>query len=397
MNILVLNAGSSSLKFEIINDLWKRLARGEVERIGKQSTVSIESASGETKHIDTPVPDARAAVDLVLREALPANEAIDAAGHRVVHGGERFRDSALITPEVLDDIRDCVELAPLHNPANIRGIEAVREVLGPSVPQVAVFDTSFHQQLPERAYLYALPYSYYQRFKVRRYGFHGTSYRYLWSRYLALTGKAAEHSKIIALHLGNGCSMCAIDGGRPIDTSMGFTPLEGLMMGSRSGDIDPALVAFLGEKLGQNAEGIEGILNRESGLLGVSGRTNDMRDLLKAAHEDGNSRAELAIEMFCYRARKYVGAYLAALGGADAIVFSAGIGEHTPEVRAKICENLGWCGLTIDDARNAAAIGKEAAIGAPPSAIGVWVIPTDEELMIAQDTCHIARGQDGLA
>jgi acetate kinase len=393
MNILVLNAGSSSLKFEIINDSWQRLARGEVDRIGEHASLSVQPGTGGTKRVDKPIPDARAAVDLVLREAVPRSESIDAAGHRVVHGGERFRDSALITSEVLEGIRDCVDLAPLHNPANISGIEAVQSLLGSSVPQVAVFDTAFHQQLPEHAYLYAIPYSFYDRFKVRRYGFHGTSYRYLWSRYVALAGQSADRAKIIALHLGNGCSVCAINGGRPIDTSMGFTPLEGLMMGSRSGDIDPSLVAFLGHKLSRNADQIEGILNHESGLLGVSGITNDMRDLLKAAHEQGNLRAQLAIEMFCYRACKYVGAYLAALGGADAVVFSAGVGEHAAEVRAKICRNLGWCGLKVDDTRNTAANGKEATITTPDSAIAAWVIPTDEELMIAQDTYRIARGQ----
>lgn len=391
MNILVLNAGSSSLKFEIINDQWQRLARGEVERIGENASLRIESATGGTEHQDAAIPDARAAIDLVLHKALAKGESIHAAGHRVVHGGERFRDSVLITPEVLDDIRDCIELAPLHNPANIRGIEAVQSILGSSVPQVAVFDTSFHQQLPEYAYLYPLPYNFYERFKVRRYGFHGTSYRYLWSRYLALTGQSADSAKIIALHLGNGCSACAIDGGKPIDTSMGFTPLEGLMMGSRSGDIDPSLVAFLSDKMGQTAGQIEEILDNRSGLLGVSGMTNDMRDLSKAAHDQGNPRAKLAIEMFCYRARKYVGAYLAALGGADALVFSAGVGEHSPEVRAKICQNLDWCGLTIDDSRNAAANGKEAMITTPASALAAWVIPTDEELVIAQDTYRLTR------
>jgi acetate kinase len=395
MNILVLNAGSSSLKFEIVNEQWQRRARGEVECIGGNSNLTIQYPTGETKHVADSIRDARAAVDLVLREAVPPSESIHAAGHRVVHGGERFRNSALITPEVLDDIRDCIELAPLHNPANIRGIEAVQSVLGASVPQVAVFDTSFHQQLPEYAYLYALPYSFYEGFKVRRYGFHGTSYRYLWSRYLALSGKSAGRAKIIALHLGNGCSVCAIDRGRPIDTSMGFTPLEGLMMGSRTGDLDPSVVAFLSHKLGRTADEIEGILNHESGLLGVSGLTNDMRDLLNAAGEQGNPRAQLAIEMFCYRARKYIGAYLAALGGADALIFSAGVGEHAAEVRAKICQNLGWCGLTVDASRNATANGKEAIITTPDSAVTAWVIPTDEELMIAQDTYRITQAQRG--
>lgn len=391
MNILVLNAGSSSLKFEIVTDRWVRVARGEVERIGGHATLSLQTAAGERNQIDAPVADARAAVDLVLRKAIPSGQSIQAAGHRVVHGGERFHTSVLITPAVLNGIRECIELAPLHNPANINGIEAVQAILGPSLPQVAVFDTSFHQQLPEHAYLYPLPYAFYQQFKVRRYGFHGTSYRFLWSRYAALTGSSSERAKVIALHLGNGCSVCAIEGGRPIDTSMGFTPLEGLMMGARSGDIDPSLVTYLSEKTSQTPGQIESVLNNQSGLLGVSGLTNDMRDLLKEANQNGNQRAQLAIEMFCYRARKYVGAYLAALGGADAIIFSAGIGEHTPEIRARICQKLGWCGLRIDDSRNAAAIGKEGAITTADSALTVWVIPTDEELMIAQDTYQLTR------
>jgi acetate kinase len=391
MNILVLNAGSSSLKFEIINDRWQRLGRGEVGLTAEHATFSVESAGGEAKRIDRRVPDTRSALDLILHEAVPRGETIHAAGHRVVHGGERFRDSALITPEVLNAIRECIELAPLHNPANIQGIEAVQAVFGPSLPQVAVFDTSFHQQIPEYAYLYGLPYRFYERFKVRRYGFHGTSYRYLWSRYLALTGQSPDRAKMIALHLGNGCSVCAIDGGRPIDTSMGFTPLEGLIMGTRSGDLDPSLVAFLTHKTGQTADQIEAVLNSESGLLGVSGLTNDMRDLAKEAHHNGNSRAQLAIDMFCYRARKYVGSYLAALGGADAIVFSAGIGEHAPEVRAKICKNLEWCGLTIDDSRNTAAKGTEALISTLGSSLAAWVIPTDEELMIARDTYQLTQ------
>lgn len=391
MNILVLNAGSSSLKFEIINDRWQRLARGSVEPMGEHANFIVESVAGETKHVDRAVPDTRTALDLILHEAVPNNETIHSAGHRVVHGGERFRESVLITPESLSAIRECIELAPLHNPANIEGIEAVQAIFGSSIPQVAVFDTSYHQQLPEYAYLYGLPYSLYERFKVRRYGFHGTSYRYLWSRYLALTGQSPENAKIIALHLGNGCSVCAIDRGRPIDTSMGFTPLEGLMMGTRSGDLDPSVVAFLSQKTGQTADQIEGLLNHESGLLGVSGLTNDMRELAKQAHENGSLRAQLAIDMFCYRARKYVGAYLAAMGGADAVVFSAGIGEHSPEVRAAICKNLGWCGLTIDEELNIAAIGRDALISTSGSALAAWVIQTDEELMIAQDTYQLTR------
>ncbi|MGC2658851.1 MAG: acetate kinase [Bryobacteraceae bacterium] len=390
MNILVLNAGSSSLKFEIIDDNWQRLSKGGVDRFGERATLALTSG-GETKLMDGAIPDARTAIDLLVNEAVRQHGTIHAAGHRVVQGGERFLHSVLITPDVLKGIQECVELAPLHNPANIRGIEAVRDVFGNSLPQVAVFDTSFHQQAPERAYLYGVPYALYEQFEIRRYGFHGTSYRYLWSRYLAITGRPAESSRIIALHLGNGCSVCAINRGRPIDTSMGFTPLEGLMMGTRCGDIDPSVVAFLNRKTGQTADQIEAVLNHDSGLLGISGMTNDMRDLLKASQDGAHPRAQLAIEMFCYRACKYVGAYLAAMGGADAVVFSAGIGEHAPEIRAMICQSLGWCGLMIDDARNMKASGEEGKISTDTSTMAAWVIPTDEELVIAQDTYRLAQ------
>jgi acetate kinase len=290
-------------------------------------------------------------------------------------------------------IEDTIDLAPLHNPNNLKGIVGARAVLGAGIPQVAVFDTAFHQTLPERAHLYAIPYQMYRRHKVRRYGFHGTSYRYLAWRYRQLTGRTRDQTKIIALHLGNGCSICAIDRGDSVDTSMGFTPLEGLVMGTRSGDLDPAILDYVAGKEGLSLAEVEGVLNKQSGLLGVSGLTNDMRELLAEAREHDDRRAKLAIDLFCYRARKYIGAYLAAMNGADAIVFSGGIGEHAPEIRDRICDGLSWLGVTLDDAANTAATGGAAAkISAVDSRVEAWVIPTDEELLIARDTVRVIQG-----
>src|ERR1043166_3033804 len=274
--------------------------------------------------------------------------ALDRPGARRVHGGERFTHSVPITDEVLRGIEDCIELAPLHNPANIRGIQAAREVFGAGLPQVAVFDTAFHQTLPDYAYLYALPYQWYRRHRIRRYGFHGTSHRYVAYRYRKLRGLAREQTNVITLHLGNGCSAAAIRGGDSVDTSMGLTPLEGLVMGTRSGDIDPAIFDFIGAKEGLTAQEVDSVLNKQSGLIGISGLTNDMRELLDEAHASGDRRARLAIEIFCYRVRKYVGAYLAAMGGADALVFTGGIGENSAEIRARVCEGLAWMGVEVD-------------------------------------------------
>jgi acetate kinase len=311
----------------------------------------------------------------------------------VVHGGERFTRSVLVTPEVEAGIEATIDLAPLHNPANLRGVEAARAVLGSGVPQVAVFDTAFHTTLPPHAYLYAIPYQLYRRYQVRRYGFHGTSHRYVAHRWRQLTGAPRERTNLVTLHLGNGCSACAIKGGDSVDTSMGFTPLEGLVMGTRSGDIDPTVLDYLASKEGLSMGEAEALLNKQSGLLGVSGLTNDMRELLAEAGENQDRRALLAIELFCYRARKYVGAYLAAMGGADAVVFAGGIGENSPEVRAKICAGLEWLGLDVDPARNAAlAGGREGAMHADGSRLAAWVIPTDEELLIARDTFRVVTG-----
>ncbi len=409
MNVLVLNAGSATLKFQVIRtdadriakDQDEKLARGIVERIGGEALLRFESAHGQPKRGSAPVRDHRAAVDLVLRW-LVSEEAdtglhsladIEGVGHRVAHGGERFTRSVLINPDVIRGIEDMIDLAPLHNPHALKGIAAAREVLGRDLPMAAVFDTSFHHTLPEQAYLYAIPYSLYRRYRIRRYGFHGTSYRYIGYRYRKLTGKTKEQTNIIGLHLGNGCSMTAIQGGYSLDTSMGFTPLEGLVMGSRSGDIDPAIVDFIAAKEGQSVHDVDLMLNKQSGLLGISGLTNDMRELLAEELEHEDRRARLAIEIFCYRARKYIGSYLAAMNGADAIVFAGGIGENSPEVRKRILDGLQWLGVEVNDDRNETATkGREGIISTDDSKLQVWVIPTDEELLIARDTMRLVHG-----
>lgn len=412
MNVLVLNSGSSSLKFQLIRtdpdlagrDGDERLARGMVDRIGGQALLTFQAAGRPARRETTPVRDHRTAVEEVLRWI--ASEAsgvpiaglreIDAVGHRVVHGGEYFRRSVLIDDEVLRNLEDTLELAPLHNPHNLRGIYAAREVLGPGVPQAAVFDTAFHHTLPEHAYLYAIPYPLYRRHRVRRYGFHGTSHRYVAYRYRVLTGVPREKVRIVTLHLGNGASACAIAGGNSVDTSMGFTPLEGLVMGTRSGDVDPAIVDYIAAKEGLTAADVELILNKQSGLLGISGLTHDMRDLLAEAHEHDDRRARLAIDIFCYRARKYIGAYIAALGGADAIVFTGGIGENSPEIREGIVDGLEWFGLELDSESNRRMVGgREGRISAPGARLEAWVIPTDEELLIARDTMRLVLGIEG--
>lgn len=404
MNVLVLNCGSSSVKFQLIatdldliaKNADRKLARGMIERIGGEAIITFRAEGRPPQRFASAVRDHRAAVDQILRwscsteaniDAIRSVADIHAVGHRVVHGGERFARSLLITDEVLRGIEDCIDLAPLHNPANIRGIIATRESLGPGVPQVAVFDTAFHQTLPEHAYLYAIPYQLYRRHRIRRYGFHGTSHRYVAYRYRTLRGIAREQTDIITLHLGNGCSATAIKRGQSVDTSMGLTPLEGLVMGTRSGDIDPAIVDFLAAKEGLTTQEVEMLLNKQSGLLGISGLTNDMRELLDEAREHDDRRARLAIEIFCYRARKYIGAYLAAMGGADAVVFTGGIGENSPDVRARICAGLEWMGLELDQERNLAHTnGREGLISRDGARLAAYVIPTDEELLIARDT-----------
>ncbi len=409
MNILVLNCGSSSLKFQIIEtdlDLIEKnadrqRAKGIIERIGSQALVTLHSSNKPPTRQATPIRDHRAALDYVLRwvvspesqiAGLASLADIHAVGHRVVHGAEHFTKSVIIDEEVIQGIEDCIDLAPLHNPANLKGIYAARELLGPGIPQAAVFDTSFHSTMPESSYLYAIPYQLYRRHKLRRYGFHGTSHRYVAYRYRQLMGKSREETNIITLHLGNGCSACAIKKGESIDTSMGLTPLEGLVMGTRSGDIDPSVIEFLSHKEGMALNEIDALLNKQSGLLGLSGLTNDMRDLLAEELEHKDRRASLAIDIFCQRIKKYVGSYLAELSGTDAIVFTGGIGENAPTIRKRVLTGLEWFGIEFDESLNKTVTGGiEKEIGTPKSRVRVFVIPTNEELLIARDTVRCVK------
>ena len=408
MRILVLNVGSSSIKFQLIDtddeaiaaSTDRRLARGQIERIGGEAIVTLEPADAAPTKTAVTLRDHTAAVEYIIAwlvrddsgVAVSSVGQIDAVGHRVVHGGERFPHSVRVDDEVRRGLEDLIELAPLHNPHNLRGIAAARAVLGADVPQVAVFDTAFHHSLQETAFLYAIPYQYYRRYRVRRYGFHGTSHRYVAYRYRQLTGRSRDDTRIITLHLGNGASACAISAGRSVDTSMGFTPLEGLVMGTRSGDVDPAILDFISAKEGLSLRELEVMLNKQSGLLGVSGLTADMRELLAEEAENGDRRARLAIEIFCLRVKKYLGAYLAELNGADAVIFTGGIGQHAPEIRRRICTGLDWLGITVDDARNATA--TEGRIDRDGSRVELWVVPTDEELLIARDTWRVVTGAE---
>jgi acetate kinase len=409
MNILVLNCGSSTLKFQIIEtdldliqgDADRRLASGIVERIGSQALITLQAkGQAKEKHAE-PMRDYRAAIDRVLRWIISPGSRLDsirslsdihAVGHRVVHGGERFRRSVRIDAEVLEGIEDCIDLAPLHNPANLKGIRAAGELLGEGVPQVAVFDTSFHSTMPETAYLYGIPYQYYRRHKIRRYGFHGTSHRYIAYRYRKMHGLEPEQVNIITLHLGNGCSACAIRNGESVDTSMGFTPLEGLLMGTRCGDIDPSLIEFLTLKEGMTLSEVDSVLNKQSGLLGLSGLTGDMRELLEEEAENQDRRARLAIDIFCRRVKRYIGAYLAELGDSEAVVFTGGIGENSPVVRERIAGGMERLGLVLDPARNGAiAPGTAGEISGEGSPLRAYVIPTNEELLIARDTFRVVK------
>jgi len=411
MHILVLNVGSSSVKFQLIGTDGqaiaaakdRRLAGGQIERIGGEAIVSLAATDQRPTKSAVPIRDHAAAVEHIIKwltsqeSGVPISSVaeIEAVGHRVVHGGERFTRSTKVDDEVWRELEELIELAPLHNPHNLRGITAARAVLGSGVPQVAVFDTAFHHSLPETAFVYAVPYQLYRRYRVRRYGFHGTSHRYIAYRYRQLTEKAREATKIITLHLGNGASACAIVGGTSVDTSMGFTPLEGLVMGTRSGDLDPAILDFASAKEGLSLREVDSVLNKQSGLLGISGLTADMRELLAEEAEHGDRRARLAVDVFCYRVKKYIGAYLAAMNGADAIVFAGGIGENSPDVRARICAGLEWLGIEIDAARNGAIVGTEGRIDREGSRVNIWVIPTDEELLIARDTWRVVTGGEG--
>ncbi len=408
MNVLVLNVGSATVKFQLMQtdmeriekDADETLAKGLVERIGGEAVLTLWTQSRGSWRTSASIRDIAGAISWILRWLTSEDSGvgitsiadIEAVGNRVVHGGERFAQSVLVDEEVLKALEDQIELAPLHMPFNLAGIRAVKEALG-GIPQAAVFDTAFHSTLPETSYLYAIPYSLYRRHKIRRYGFHGTSHRYVAYRYRQLTGKTREETHLVTLHLGNGCSACAIRGGDSMDTSMGFTPLEGLVMGTRAGDVDPAVLDFISVKEGLDLRGVENLLNKQSGLLGISGLTNDMRELLEEAEEHYDRRARLAIDIFCYRVRKYIGAYLAAMGGADAVAFTGGIGQNSPVVRAAVLDGLEWAGLVLDKKANKTMVGnKSGRISTDESSLAAWVIPTDEELLIARDTVRMVLG-----
>ena len=406
MNVLVLNCGSSSLKFQLVDSATEtRLAHGIVERIGGQALCTYEPRHGEARKHAEPIRDHRNAVERVIRWLVEASDGsgmigspgeVHAVGHRVVHGGERFRAHARIDADVIRGIEDCMELAPLHNPANLNGIRAARALLGEGAPMVAVFDTAFHSTMPEVSYLYAIPYQLYRRHRIRRYGFHGTSHAWLVRRYAELAGRPCDAVDLVTLHLGNGCSACAIRRGRSFATSMGFTPLEGLVMGTRSGDVDPSIVEHIALKEGLSLRETNTLLNKQSGLFGVSGLTNDMRELLDEEREHGDRRATLAIDLFVRRVKHYLGGCLAVLGGAEAIVFSGGIGENSPEIRRRICQGLDWLGIELDTAKNdALPPGEEGEVGTNGSRVRLVVIPTDEERMIARETLAVLA--DGSA
>lgn len=397
MKILVINCGSSSLKFQLIDsDTEECLAKGLCERIGIEgSMISYTPEGGEKEKTVTPMPDHTEAIRLVL-EALTnpktgvvkGLEEIGAVGHRVVHGGERFAESVLIDDEVIKAIEECNDLAPLHNPANLIGIDACRKLM-PATPMVAVFDTAFHQTMPEEAFLYGLPYEYYRKYKVRRYGFHGTSHSYVSKRAAEVLGKDYEDLKTIVCHLGNGASVSAVKNGRCVDTSMGLTPLEGLIMGTRSGDVDPAIIEFLAHKENKSLEEVMTILNRKSGVLGLSDNlSSDFRDLEEGYHK-GDENATRALKTFCYRVAKQVGAYVAAMNGVDVICFTAGVGENAPLVRSFVCEYLGYLGIKLDPEANGKR-GEDLVVTTPDSRTTVMVIPTNEELAIARETARLA-------
>lgn len=400
MRVLSVNCGSSTLKFKLVEvgDGARELCGGVVERIGGRDPSLLFRADGAPARKPVTAPDHEAAMGRVLDELSSAGfaggDGPDAIGHRVVHGGEDFAVPVLIDEGVMAAIDGLGELAPLHNGPAVAAIRAARRAAGPSVPMVAVFDTAFHRAMPERAARYAIPKRLADKHRIRRYGFHGTAHRCMVQSHARLTGIPVEDARIVTLQLGNGCSAAAVSGGRSVDTSMGFTPLEGLVMGTRSGSVDPALVPFLARREGVSAAEVEGWLNRRSGLLGVSGISRDVRELLEA-EAGGDVDAALALEMFCYGVRKQVGAYLAALGGADAVVFGGGIGENAPAIRERVCAGMAWCGLVLDKERNDRAVGTEARISADESGIHAYVAPVDEETAIAGDTFRCLREGGG--
>lgn len=391
MNVLVINCGSSSLKYQLINsDTEDVLAKGLCERIGIDGRLVYQKAGCDKEITEAAMPTHKEAIQMVLDAlvndktgAVKSLSEVNAVGHRIVHGGEKFASSVVITDEVLEAVAQCNDLAPLHNPANLIGINACKELM-PGVPMVAVFDTAFHQTMPEKAYLYGLPYEYYENYKVRRYGFHGTSHSFVSKETARFLGMDLENSKIIVCHLGNGASISAVKDGKCVDTSMGLTPLEGLVMGTRSGDIDPAIMEYIAKKEDLDIAGVMNVLNKKSGLEGISGLSSDFRDLTAGAKE-GNKRAIAAIEVFCYRVAKYVGSYVAAMNGVDAIAFTAGIGENVGLVREKVCSYLGYLGITLDAEANAKS-GDNCVISAADSKVKVAVIPTNEELAICRET-----------
>ncbi len=398
MNILVINAGSSSLKYQLFNmDDESVLCSGIVERIGLKGSRLVHKVSGKKYTIESDVKDHRIALRMVLetltdqeKGVIKSMNEIDAVGHRVVHGGETFSGSVMIDEKVMKALEDNVELAPLHNPPNILGIKAAKELL-PDVPHVGTFDTAFHQTLSKKAYLYAIPMKYYAKYKIRRYGFHGTSHFYVSRKTAEILDKPVENLKIITCHIGNGSSVTAVKYGKSVDTSMGFTPLEGLVMGTRSGDLDPAIVTFLQEKENLSYKEINNVLNKESGIFGLAnGLSSDMRDIETAALEDHDEAAKMALDIYDYRIAKYIGAYAAAMNGVDAITFTAGVGENSPYTRMDVCSYLGFLGIKIDEEKNKVR-GKEAIISTTDSKVKVLVVPTNEELVIARDTKKIAE------
>ncbi len=391
MKILVINCGSSSLKYQLIDsDTEQVMAKGICERIKLDGSLTHQATGKEKIQIEAPMPDHSSAVKIVLEKlldeevgAIASLEDINAIGHRVVHGGEKFASSALINDEVLAAIEECNDLAPLHNPANLIGIKACQELM-PDVPQVAVFDTAFHQTMPAYAYTYGIPYEYYEKYKVRRYGFHGTSHSFVSKRTAELLSKDIKDTKIVVCHLGGGASICAVEGGKSIDTTMGLTPLEGITMGTRSGNIDPAIVEFIANKEGKTISEVMNILNKESGVFGISGKSSDFRDLNKGIAE-GDMRCDIAMNVFCYQAAKFIGGYVAAMNGVDAVVFTAGVGENDPLVRKLTCDRLKYLGVEIDDEANKLR-GEEVKISTDSSKVPVYVVPTNEELAIARET-----------
>ena len=396
MKILVLNCGSSSIKYALYNmDTKEVMTSGGAERVGLDGAfVKVKMANGEKKQIMHDIPEHTEGVKFIFSlltdpeiGVIKDLKEIDAVGHRMVHGGEKFNKSVLLNEEVLKVFEECSDLAPLHNPANLKGVNAVSELM-PGLPQVGVFDTAFHQTMPDYAYMYAVPYELYEKYAIRRYGFHGTSHRYVAQRVCDFLGVNPEDKKIITCHIGNGASIAAVDGGKCVDTSMGLTPLEGVMMGTRSGDIDGGAVAFLQKKLNLDADGISDLLNKKSGVLGITELSSDMREV-EAACEKGEPKAVLAMQMYNYRIKKYIGAYAAAMGGVDIIVFTAGVGENQWSTRQESCEGLEFLGVKIDKELNKGLRGVEKVISTPDSKVTVCIIPTDEELMIATDTMNL--------